>query len=142
MQNTRTPVKIMGISVFLNVTLSLILMGPLKIAGLALASSVSASVNMGLLYYCLTKKTGPLLGRDSLRVFNKTLAAASVMGVFIEVYQRFFLETGTRSRMVASALLALGILCGVGLYIGLVRLFKVEGSRGFIRFSWLTFRRL
>ena len=55
-QNTKTPVKIAAFSVACNIVLSLILIGPLKHAGLALAISLTAWINAGLLAYTLWKK--------------------------------------------------------------------------------------
>jgi putative peptidoglycan lipid II flippase len=55
-QNMRTPVKIGIIAMVSNMALNGILIWPLKHAGIALATSLAALVNMGLLYYFLRKK--------------------------------------------------------------------------------------
>ncbi|MBF8269709.1 MAG: rane protein [Gammaproteobacteria bacterium] len=52
-QDTATPVKIGVIAMLSNIVLNLLLMGPLLHAGLALATSLSAYLNAGLLYYRL-----------------------------------------------------------------------------------------
>ena len=52
-QDTATPVKIGVIAMLSNILLNLLLMGPLLHAGLALATSLSAYLNAGLLYYRL-----------------------------------------------------------------------------------------
>jgi len=52
-QDTKTPMKIAVISVLTNIALSLLLIGPLKHAGLALAVSLAAWVNAGLLFAVL-----------------------------------------------------------------------------------------
>jgi putative peptidoglycan lipid II flippase len=54
-QNMRIPVKIGIGAMIANMVLNLILIWPLKHAGIALATSLAAVLNMGLLYYFLRK---------------------------------------------------------------------------------------
>ena len=54
-QDTATPVKIGAIAMISNIVFNLLLVGPLLHAGLALATSMSAYLNAGLLYYHLNK---------------------------------------------------------------------------------------
>ena len=54
-QDTATPVKVGAIAMVTNVVFNLLLVGPLLHAGLALATSMSAYLNAGLLYYHLNK---------------------------------------------------------------------------------------
>ncbi len=55
-QDTRTPVKIAVIAMITNMVLNLILIWPLAHAGLALATSLAAILNAGLLYRGLRKQ--------------------------------------------------------------------------------------
>ncbi len=57
-QDTRTPVRIGVIAMLANMVLNLALVFPLAHAGLALATSLSAYINAGLLYRHLVQKTG------------------------------------------------------------------------------------
>ncbi len=57
-QDTRTPVRIGIIAMLANMVLNLALVFPLAHAGLALATSLSAYINAGLLYRHLVQKTG------------------------------------------------------------------------------------
>lgn len=54
-QDTKTPAKIAMIAFAVNIVLSLLLVGPLKHVGLALAISLAAFVNAGLLFFRLRK---------------------------------------------------------------------------------------
>lgn len=77
--DTRTPVWVGFGSVVANVALAVALMWPLKHAGLALASSLSAYVNLILLYWLLRRRLGPLGGRETLRSLVRTgIASAAV----------------------------------------------------------------
>ena len=55
-KNIKTPVKIAAFAVLCNIVLSLILIGPLKHAGLALAISLAAWLNAGLLGFTLWRQ--------------------------------------------------------------------------------------
>jgi putative peptidoglycan lipid II flippase len=82
LKDTMTPVKVAAFSLALNIALNIVLMAPLKTGGLALATSLAAVFNCGLLYRMLRKNIGPLgIGRirgSLLRI----LAAGLVMGAF------------------------------------------------------------
>lgn len=81
MQDTKTPLKVAVFSVAINILCSLILIGPLKHGGLALALSIATSVNFIILFVLLRKKLGRVDGRRILRSFIKTSLASSVMGI-------------------------------------------------------------
>ena len=54
-QDTKTPVKIGVVAVFANIIMNLVFIGSLAHAGLALATSLAAFINAGLLFYFLRK---------------------------------------------------------------------------------------
>ncbi len=130
MQDTRTPVKIMCVSVSINVALSVALMGPLKIGGLALASSLSATVNLFLLYRALRARIGPLGARAAARDLVKILGSAAVMGCFAFAYGRFMLMpyAGAGSG-VQAALLAVGIAASIAVYFAVTYAVRVPEAR-------------
>lgn len=59
--DTRTPVHAATIGLVINLVLNFVLMYPLKVGGIALASSISGIVNVGILVYLLDKKIGGLI---------------------------------------------------------------------------------
>ncbi len=81
LQDTKTPVKISIIAMTANIFLNLILMGPLKHAGLALATALSSMINAGCLIFTLRKRLGRLGGRIILVSFGRIALASAVMGV-------------------------------------------------------------
>ncbi len=81
LQDTKTPAKIGIYSMILNIVLNLILMGPLKHGGLALATSLAALFNVVLLIHYLRKRLGLIGGRKILRSTIKISSAAIAMGV-------------------------------------------------------------
>jgi putative peptidoglycan lipid II flippase len=78
LQDTRTPVKIAMSMVGLNLALNLMLVWPMREAGLALASSISAVGNVALLFIHLRKRLGPMGGRRILLSCMRTGLAAAV----------------------------------------------------------------
>ncbi len=81
LQDTRTPVKIAVLAAVANILLSVILMGPLAHGGLALAASLAAMLNLGLLTVRLRKKIGRMDGARILRSLLKIVPASLVMGL-------------------------------------------------------------
>jgi putative peptidoglycan lipid II flippase len=80
--DTRTPVIIGLGAVAVNVVLALGLMWPLGHAGLALASSLSAYVQLALLLGVLRRRLGSLGARPMRRSLGRTLAAAAPLTVW------------------------------------------------------------
>lgn len=81
LQDTKTPVKIAALAMATNILLSIILMGPLAHGGLALATSLAAMLNIGLLTLKLRKKIGRMDGRRIFDSLRKIVPASVVMGV-------------------------------------------------------------
>jgi putative peptidoglycan lipid II flippase len=80
LQDTRTPVLVAAVALSANIALSLVLMGPLKHAGLALATSVSAILNMVALVILLDRRLGPFdwdaISRSHMRVLLAAIPVA------------------------------------------------------------------
>ena len=80
--DTRTPVWAGFASVVANVALAFALMWPLKHAGLALASSLSAYLNLVLLCWLLRRRLGAIGARETLRSLARTCAASVALGLW------------------------------------------------------------
>lgn len=87
-QDTRTPVKIGVIAMVSNMVLNLILVWPLAHAGLALATSLSAWLNAGLLYMGLRRSGAYAPAKGWAWYGLRLLVAGSAMGVTIFVLAR------------------------------------------------------
>ncbi|MFH1854427.1 MAG: murein biosynthesis integral membrane protein MurJ [Candidatus Omnitrophota bacterium] len=85
LKDTLTPVKVASASLVINILLSIILMFPLKISGLALATSFSGIFNFFILFFILRKKIGNIDGIKILHSFLKTLMASIAMAVIIYI---------------------------------------------------------
>lgn len=81
LQDTKTPVKVGASMVFLNFLLNILLMIPLKEAGLALATSICAFLNMIILMILLSKKLKGLFLDKLIYSFIRNGLAAGIMGI-------------------------------------------------------------
>ncbi len=80
-QDTATPVKIGVVALISNIVLILILIGPLAHAGLALATSLAAYINAGLLYLLLQRRGQYKLQKPLLILVLRIVIAVVVMSV-------------------------------------------------------------
>jgi putative peptidoglycan lipid II flippase len=79
MKDTKTPVKAAVAALTANVALSLLLMGPMLHAGLALAQSISAIINFSLLFLFLRRTLKGIGAGRILRSMVKASVAAALM---------------------------------------------------------------
>ena len=82
MGDTKTPVRTAVIALGINVVLNLILMWPLKIGGLALATAIASISNFAVLYVILNKRIGDIGTKKIMSSFLRILFSGFVMGVF------------------------------------------------------------
>jgi len=81
LNDTRTPVKVAVIAMTVNILMSIILMGPMRHAGLAFANAIASGVNFSLLFYFLRKRLGRIDTRRILRSFIRICIASGIMAV-------------------------------------------------------------
>lgn len=82
MHDTKTPMVNGAIAVVVNIILNIILSRFLGIGGLALATSISAILAVGLMFISLRKKIGPFGIKNIVNTLGKITLASAVMGVF------------------------------------------------------------
>jgi putative peptidoglycan lipid II flippase len=85
MHDTMTPVKTAFFALVLNIILNIALMHPLKVGGLALATSVSAIVNFFMLYVLLGKRLGDLGSRQAIDSFLRVSLASAIMALVLKL---------------------------------------------------------
>jgi putative peptidoglycan lipid II flippase len=126
-KDTRTPVRIVMVSVFVNLVLNLILMRSLREGGLALATALSGTLEFGLLLYFLKKKIGSIGAQTLFSAAVKMSAAAGLMGFaalwIFKALNVFWIHEGF---LIKAVILTILILAATVLYVLLVRLFRVR----------------
>jgi putative peptidoglycan lipid II flippase len=123
LQDTKTPVKIGIYSMLLNIILNLLLMGPLKHGGLALATSIAALFNVILLVYLLRKRMGLMGGRKILSSIIKLFFVSGIMGIAVYYFNIIFFNPNAQLIIKLLTLFA-NISIGVLVYIVLSRIIQ------------------
>ncbi|MBI2082824.1 MAG: murein biosynthesis integral membrane protein MurJ [Deltaproteobacteria bacterium] len=127
LQDARTPVRIAIASMAINLILSLILMGPLRHNGLALAISLSSVFNFSLQLWYFRKKVGPLGLRKIIRGLLKTSASTAIMMLILFI---LYLEIVPFVLDLSAMFLVFGlIVLGVVLFFGIEWLLGGEEIR-------------
>lgn len=132
LQDTTTPVKMGLLSLLTSIILNFLLLKPLKVGGIALASATSATVNFLVLFYWLNKKLNGLqedLGRFVLKAF----LAAVLMGTSIVFAWNHFMILPELSRII------LAVAFGWIVFILACFLFKVDHTKEIVQ--WLLKRK-
>ena len=140
MQDTVTPVKTASIALVINIVLNLILMWPLKIGGLALATSIAGIFNFSALLYILRKRIGNFSGEYmALFLFKIILAVLLMAGVLYFGLDKF--NTFIRARGFAFSIgaLFLYILIGIGVYLTALYALRVKELGTFAK--WILKKR-
>jgi len=103
-----------------NTAISLLLMGPLRVGGLALSLSLSQVLNFVLLFLWLERKVGPLGKGQWVLPAAKSAAAAAIMGTVLRLlWPAAALERG--AFIVRAGALAAAIITGFVIYVALLR---------------------
>jgi putative peptidoglycan lipid II flippase len=125
LQDTKTPVKVAAVAMAANGSLSLLLMGPLRHGGLALALSLASTLQFFLLVSILRKKRGIFDMTPILRTVLKSVTASLLMGLFVSSLKTHWMaEAGTVSFSLGAAELGVTILAGGVVYFLAARLLQ------------------
>ncbi len=132
LKDIKTPVIVAFFVMMSYIGFSLILMGPLRAGGIALALSLSSLINFAALFYLLEKKLGRIEKKDLLVSALKSALSAVVMAGAIWIFiDRFDFEKLAFIEM--SSVVLAAILGGVIVYLIMNLLFKHEDLKGLKR---------
>ncbi|GAB4550850.1 MAG: murein biosynthesis integral membrane protein MurJ [Geothermobacteraceae bacterium] len=129
LKDTRTPVRISFWTLLVNAGLGLLLMGPFRHVGLALALSLASLFNAALLWRGLNARLSGLALDGYLRFFVRLLVPAAVMGGVVQAILSGadWLDPGQTG---FKALVLLLAVAGGGLtYFAICLLMRVEQAR-------------
>ncbi|MDP2653697.1 MAG: murein biosynthesis integral membrane protein MurJ [Candidatus Omnitrophota bacterium] len=131
LQDTKTPVKVAALCLFINVVLDFVLIWPMKVMGIAMAGAVAATVNFLILFYLLDKRLGGF-NAEFRNFIAKVLFATTLTGVAVWEAWAFW---HFPSELVKFAVVGSG---GIVFYQGLCGVLGVEQARKIL--NWV-FRR-
>lgn len=127
LKDTVTPVWIALVSFFFNVAFCIVLVGPLRHGGLALATSLASFINMFGLFIMLKIKLGKFGGRKILYSAFSSGFASLVTGAIIYLLSAqigYRLVYGAAPAVIKSAYIGVCIIVGFASYLLLARFFK------------------
>ncbi|MBU2591406.1 MAG: polysaccharide biosynthesis C-terminal domain-containing protein, partial [Nitrospinae bacterium] len=130
MKDTKTPVRIAIVAMLSNVVLNLILMRPLQHMGIALATSLSATINIALLIYYLEARVGRLDWHNVAVSLLRIIFAATIMGG--ACYLMLFTRDSYTMRMGQVLWLVMTMMIGLSTYLIASYLVKAEEMHFFI----------
>lgn len=132
LKDTKTPVINAGIALLINIALNLLLIGPLKHAGLALASSIASIVQVFLLLIILNRR-GVLNIKDELISFFR-IALVSLSTGFITWFSAIFTEEfiSGKSFPVRTAQLFIPTIIWLLVFLVLAYIFKIQEVNEFV----------
>jgi len=126
LKDTRTPVVIAFVSFIVNLICSLLLMGAMQHAGLALASSISAGANMLLLFILLRRRIGAFGGMQVAFAVGRSLLATIPACLAAELILRQLDWSQSGEKLLKSGVLGAAVLAAMLLYTLTSLLLKSE----------------
>jgi putative peptidoglycan lipid II flippase len=132
MHDTMTPVKTAFAALVVNIILSLALMFPLKLGGLALATSVSSISNFVILYILLERRLGDIGTKAMLDSAARVFASSIAMGFALKALISIFPDPGIIK-------LCLIITAGIAIFLAASFILGVRELKELIR--WITKKR-
>ncbi|MBF0584702.1 MAG: murein biosynthesis integral membrane protein MurJ [Magnetococcales bacterium] len=132
LKDTRTPVRIAILCMLANIVFSLLLMVPLRHAGLALATALAAFLNAGLLLYHLRSKIGYRPGRPLITLLVKTAVATAVMVLFLLLSLELFWQNPASTGHMVMILLPI-LLLATCLFVATAWILGMEEPRALLR---------
>ena len=132
MHDTMTPVKTALVALIINIALSLTLMFPLKLGGLALATSISAFFNFIALYILLSRRLGDFGTKSIIDTIIKVALASTVMGIALQLFV-------IRVSHFSFLLLGAAIVIAIVLFLSAIYLFGVKEMKDLL--SWISKRK-
>jgi putative peptidoglycan lipid II flippase len=129
LKDIKTPVIVASFIMVLYISISVLLMNPLRAGGIALALSIASVFNFFVMFYLLERKIGVIPKKSLCVSALKSAFSAAGMGAVVW----FFLKQFDFGRIVFSqkfGILAAAVTIGVLVYLVLNLLFSHEDLRG------------
>jgi putative peptidoglycan lipid II flippase len=133
-KDTLTPTVVSAIVLAMNICLNTILMFPMKLSGLALATSISGITGFLILFYIINKKVAGIDLRG-LSMFCAKVTLASV-GMALVCWGTARIIPALSTHLAARIFnLALPVFCGIVSYIGFSLLLGIDQARNLLRLN-------
>jgi putative peptidoglycan lipid II flippase len=118
LHDTRTPVYIGVLAMLANVLLSLSLIGPMQMAGLALANSLAAFAELALLMGFIRPRMHGLGGTRTWMALGRTVFAATAMALAVRASLEWLPVNGAIGRAGIGVIIGFVIYALISLFVG------------------------
>lgn len=125
LQDTKTPVKIGLLTVFINLICSLLLIGPLAHGGLALGTSIAATCNMVVVYFLLRRRLTSLPEKQLFSTLGKIILASVLMGVVVHLADWYLIQIWDISN-IKNQILHVSSCVGLGIFAYLLLVIQMR----------------
>lgn len=127
LQDTKIPAKVAAMAMIFNIIFSVILMGPLKHGGLALALSLASTLQLFTLIFLLRNRLHGIRGKEILGSLARSCASSIAMGAFIYlIYSKILGDYIAQSTMALIIGLSITIGSGIAVYFIFAKLLGSE----------------
>ncbi|MGD9344355.1 MAG: murein biosynthesis integral membrane protein MurJ [Candidatus Aminicenantes bacterium] len=128
LKDTKTPVVVAFFVMISYIGLSLLLMKPLRVGGIALALSLSSVLNFVLLFILLQRKIGPIKKKAACLSAGKSLFFSAVMGGAVRMFLNL-IDSESLPFIEQLGVLLAAIAIGILVYVLLQLFFNHEDLR-------------
>ena len=132
LKNTKTPVKISIIAVICNIILNVVLMQFLQLRGLALATSIAATVQAIILFLTLEKKIGKVDYKQILVNFLKIVIISLIIGLIVYHLMRLSILVELTSRLFLFVKIIIILIISFIVYVVGLKVLKVKSAKMFV----------
>jgi putative peptidoglycan lipid II flippase len=122
LKDIKTPVFVASIIMVLYISLSFLLMNPLRVGGIAFALSIASVCNFFVLFFLLEKKIGRIKKTKILTSAFKSAVCSAVMGLLVWYFMKHF-DFDRLVFIQRLGVLAAAVTMGIAVYILLNLLF-------------------
>jgi putative peptidoglycan lipid II flippase len=133
LEDTRTPARIAAVSIVVNIACGLTLMQFMGHAGLALATTIAAVVNVALLFWAMRAKLGPLGMTGICLSAGKAVGCSLVMCAGLILLRPRIGGEETQAVFSMTAGLGLALVAGLMLYFALAVLVRSDELKALIK---------
>ena len=114
------------VCVGLNIIISLLLISKYREIGIAIATSISAWINVLILYFILSKRGHVILDKKLRINFYKIIISSTIMGIATLIfYNLFFDQSLLNNSLINVIMLLLAIVFSIIIFASLVFMLKI-----------------
>ncbi|MDI3311222.1 MAG: lipid II flippase MurJ, partial [Thermoanaerobacterium sp.] len=120
LKDTKTPMLNGAIAVLVNIGLNLIIVRYLALGGLALSTSIAATLTSLMLMYSLKKKIGSIGGYEIAASFIKAITGSAIMGGFAYLTFNLIMRHFPDAKVYEAISLGIAIFAGSVVYFAII----------------------